>query len=206
MTCSILVQFRPRFFSIRLVNVHVVHPYSRSDTNSLEKLHFILSDRFDIYMIDNLSIADHAFAIHKLISFSLDDTLHPMYVNLFINFREAPFSEEMYLFFLSKHRYPSLSAFSWKANATCCLLQTIQQGFGLVGVRGSLNMFPNFFRMGTFIDSPLRSNLLRLQCTCCTVPTTSGRPHWSSLVWACQSPPSQPLSSPQLSHNDSLWA
>ena len=53
----------------------------------------------------------------------------------------------------------------------------------------------------TWNSTPLRSNLLRLQCTC-TVPTTSG----SSLVWACQWPSSQPLSSPQLSHNDSLCA
>ena len=79
-------------------------------------------------------------------------------------------------------------------------------------VRGAYNKFPDFFRMGTFIDSkhmnssPLRSNLLRLQCTCWTVPTTSGRTHGSPLVWACQCPSSQPLSSPQLSHNDSLWA
>ena len=33
-----------------------------------------------------------------------------------------------------------------------------------------------------------------------------GRPHGSPLVWACQWPSSLPLSSPQLSHNDSLWA
>ena len=58
----------------------------------------------------------------------------------------------------------------------------------------------------TWNSSPLRSNLLRLQCTCSTVPTTSGRPHGSRLVWASQWPSSQPLSSPQLSHNDSLWA
>ena len=63
-------------------------------------------------------------------------------------------------------------------------------------IRGSLNKFRDFFRMGTFIDSTriklqsLRSNLLRLQCTCCTVPTTSRRPHGSPLVWACQWPPS----------------
>ena len=44
-----------------------------------------------------------------------------------------------------------------------------------------------------------------MQCTC-TIPTTSGRAHGSPLVWACQWPLSQPLSSPQLSHNDSLWA
>ena len=54
--------------------------------------------------------------------------------------------------------------------------------------------------------SPLRTNLRQLQCTCCTVPATSGRPYGSLLVWACQWPSSQPLSSPQLSHNDSLWA
>ena len=54
-------------------------------------------------------------------------------------------------------------------------------------------------------SSPLRSNLLQLQHTC-SVPTTSGRPNGSPLTWACQWPLSQPLSSPQLSHNDSLWA
>ena len=58
----------------------------------------------------------------------------------------------------------------------------------------------------TWNSSPLRSNLHQLQWTLCTIPTTSGRPHWSPLVSACQWPSSQPLSSPQLSHNDSLWA
>ena len=79
-------------------------------------------------------------------------------------------------------------------------------------IRGSLNKFPDFFVRALLLvvhtrnSSPLRSNPLRLQCTCCTVPKTSGTPHGSPLVWACQSPSSQPLSSPQLSHNDSLWA
>ena len=58
----------------------------------------------------------------------------------------------------------------------------------------------------TWNSSPLRSNFLRLQCTCCTVPTNYAKPHGRPLVWACQWPSSQPLSSPQLSHNDSLWA
>ena len=58
----------------------------------------------------------------------------------------------------------------------------------------------------TWNSSPIRSNLLWLQCTCCTVPTTFGRPHGSPLVRACQWPSSRPLSSPQLSHNNSLWA
>ena len=47
----------------------------------------------------------------------------------------------------------------------------------------------------TWNSSPLRSNLLRLQSTYCAVPTTSRRPHWSPLVWACQWPSSHPLSS-----------
>ena len=55
----------------------------------------------------------------------------------------------------------------------------------------------------TWNSSPLRSNLLR---TCSAVSKTCGRPHGSPLVWACQWPSSQLLSSPQLSHNDSLWA
>ena len=55
-------------------------------------------------------------------------------------------------------------------------------------------------------SSLIRSNLLLLHCTCCAVPTASARPHRSPLVWACQWPSSQPLSSPQLPHNDSLWA
>ena len=79
-------------------------------------------------------------------------------------------------------------------------------------IRGAYDKFPDFFCVALLLivhawnSSPLRSNLLRLQCTCCTVTTTSRRPHGSPLVWACQWPLSQPLSSSQLSHNDSLWA
>ena len=79
-------------------------------------------------------------------------------------------------------------------------------------IRGSLNKFPEFFVWAlllivhTWNSSPLPSNLLRLQCTSSTVPKTSGRPHGRSLVWACLWPSSQRLSSPQLSHNDSVWA
>ena len=71
--------------------------------------------------------------------------------------------------------------------------------------------FPDFFVWApllivhTWNSTPLQSNLLWLQCTCCTVPTTSRSPHGSPLVWAYQWPSSQPLSSPQLSHNNSLW-
>ena len=40
-------------------------------------------------------------------------------------------------------------------------------------IRRALNKIPDFFRMST--SSTLQSNLLQLKCTCCTVPTTSGR-------------------------------
>ena len=84
--------------------------------------------------------------------------------------------------------------------------------YSWIDLRGSSNKFPDFFVWAILLivhawnSSPLRNNLLRLQCTCCAVPTTSRRPHGSTFVWACQWPSSQPLSSPQLSPNDSLWA
>ena len=87
--------------------------------------------------------------------------------------------------------------------ATRLLLRQRTQPYGGRGVYIyiwlSLNKFQVLFSYGH--SSPIRSNLLRLQCTCCTVPTTYGRSHESPLVWACQWPSSQPLSSPQLSHN-----
>ena len=92
---------------------------------------------------------------------------------------------------------------------TCCICLI----YSLFHLRGSLKKFPDFFVWAlllivhTWNSTLLRSYLLRLQCTCCTVPTTSRSPHGSPLQWACQWPSSQPLSPPQLSHNDdSLWA
>ena len=75
---SILVQFLSSFFSICLVSIYVVHPYSKIDiTTAWKKLHFILSDRFDFHMIQKLLIAVHAFSNHALISFSVDETQLP---------------------------------------------------------------------------------------------------------------------------------
>ena len=46
------MEFPLDFFSIRLFSLHVVHPYS-----SIDMMYFILSDRSDFHMIDNLLIA-----------------------------------------------------------------------------------------------------------------------------------------------------
>ena len=75
---SILVYLPSSFFSSRLVSVQVVHPYSSIDkTAAWKKLRFILSVRFDFYMIDSLSIAVHAFVSRVSMSFSVDSTLLP---------------------------------------------------------------------------------------------------------------------------------
>ena len=95
---------------------------------------------------------------------------------------------------------------------TCAYANMSIQNTYRMNIRGAYHKFPDFFGrvlllvVHTWNFSPLRSNLLQLQCTCYTIPTTSGRPHGSPLVWAYQWPSSQPLLSPQLSHNDSLWA
>ena len=109
-----------------------MHPYSRINTTTAwKKLRFILSDKFDFYMIDNLSISIHAFASRILMSFSVYETLLLRYVNLSISFRELPFRVEMSPFWL-KHMYSVFSCIHRVANSTCYLLQTLQRGFGLV--------------------------------------------------------------------------
>ena len=60
---SILVLLPSCFFSMRLVSVHVVHPYRSIDTTAgWKKLRFILSVGSDFHMTDRLARAVHAFA------------------------------------------------------------------------------------------------------------------------------------------------
>ena len=90
---SILVQLPSRFFFKRFVSVHVVHPYSSMDsTAAWKELCFALSVRSDFHMIDNLSIAVHAFV---LTSFSVEEILLPKLVYLCTSFREPSFSVNM---------------------------------------------------------------------------------------------------------------
>ena len=89
------------------------HPYSSMDTTAAwKKLHFILSDKSDFHVTDNLSIAVHTFASHILMSFSVDETLLPRYVKLSTSFRELLFSLEMSPLGL-KHIYSILFALTW---------------------------------------------------------------------------------------------
>ena len=64
-----------------------------------------ISDRSDFHMIDNLSIAVHAFARRILMSFSVDETLLPRYMNLSTNFMEPPFRVEMSIFWSCLHSH-----------------------------------------------------------------------------------------------------
>ena len=71
---------RQAFFSIRLVSVHVVHPYSSINTTAdWKKLRFILSVRSDFHMTDSLLIAVHAFVSCVSMSVSVDETLCEQY-------------------------------------------------------------------------------------------------------------------------------
>ena len=73
------------FFSIRLVSIDVVHPYSSMDTaTAWKKSRFILLDRSEFHIIDNISIADHAFARRISIALSIDEILLPRYVNFLL--------------------------------------------------------------------------------------------------------------------------
>ena len=68
---SILVKLPSSFFSVRLVSIYVVHPYSSIEmTTAWKKLCFILSVRSDFHMTDSLSIAVHAFISRVLMYFS----------------------------------------------------------------------------------------------------------------------------------------
>ena len=79
----ILVYFPFSFFSLRFVSVRVGHPYCSIDTvTSQKKSRFILPEKSDFQMINNLSIADYTFAKRRLKSYSVDVILLLRYMNL----------------------------------------------------------------------------------------------------------------------------
>ena len=110
---SILVLLLSSLFSIRLVSVHRVHPYSRIDTTAAwKKLHFILSVRSDFHMTDSLSKVVYAFANRVFMSISIDETLLSWEMNLSTSFRELSFCVVMSPVWLN-HMYSDLCALTW---------------------------------------------------------------------------------------------
>ena len=90
---GILVQFRCSFLSVFTKSASMWCLHIMELTRPLlGKMRFISSDKSDFYIIDYLSIAVHAFAIHISMSFSVDETLLPRCVYLFTNFRKPPFT------------------------------------------------------------------------------------------------------------------
>ena len=114
-TCSILLAaflycYRQDFFSIYLVSVLLMLPYS--STVARKKLRFILLVRSDFHRTYSLSMAVNAFASHVLMSVSVDETVLPRSVNLSTSFRELPFSVEISPVYL-KHICSVLCALTW---------------------------------------------------------------------------------------------
>ena len=94
--CSILVQTPSSFFSMHFIIIHVVHLFSSIDITTVwKKSHFILLERSDFYMIDNLPIAVYAFARWMVKSLSVDEMLLQKYVNWSTDFRSLPLKVKM---------------------------------------------------------------------------------------------------------------
>ena len=78
------------------IRILVVHPYSSIGTASAwKKSCFILLERSDFHMIDNISIAVHAFSVQKLTLLLVYEILLLRYVNCSTNFRGLPLKVEM---------------------------------------------------------------------------------------------------------------
>ena len=77
---SILLQFPHSFFSRCFDCTHEVHSFCIIDTGiAWKESRFILSDRLDFQMVNNLSVTFHAFARCMLTSLSVDKILLPKY-------------------------------------------------------------------------------------------------------------------------------
>ena len=129
-TCSILLQSRLAFSLYGLsASMWCIHIVELTRPLLGKKFHFILSDKSDFHMIHYLSIVVNAFASRILMSFSVDEAMLLRLMNLSTSFREPPFSVEMFSFFIKTY----VLRFVWihmEVNVTCCLLRTVQLGFG----------------------------------------------------------------------------
>ena len=107
---------------MRFVSIYVVHPYRSIDTAAASKTpHFILSDRSDFHMIDNLSRAVQASTRRISTSLSVDEIMLLRYMNLSTNFRGRPLKVEMAPSRL-KHTY---SIYLRSSRGRCLLLPVL---------------------------------------------------------------------------------
>ena len=107
-------------FYMHFVSFQGVHLYSSICTaTAWEKTLFILSDWSNFLMINNMSMAVHAFSRRMMSSLSVDKILLSRYMNKSNNFRGLPLKIEIALFFFKNHEL--LFAFPYKSisPATC---------------------------------------------------------------------------------------
>ena len=70
--------------------------FRSTDTATTSKNYrFILSERLDFHMVDNLPVPSHAFPMRMLTSLSVDKILLLRYINYSNNFRGLPFNEKI---------------------------------------------------------------------------------------------------------------
>ena len=73
------------FFYMRFFKVHVIHPYSSTDT-ATEEVPFYFC-RYPIFIRSTTCQIVHAFLMRMLTTYSVDEILLPSYVNWSTNFR-----------------------------------------------------------------------------------------------------------------------
>ena len=100
----------PVLFPSSLFSICFVSSSSLDTAPTWKKSHFILLDKSDFHMIENLSIASYAFARCMLTSLSVDKMLLLRYMNWSTNFRDSPLTEMSP--FCLKHVYSVLFVFT----------------------------------------------------------------------------------------------
>ena len=128
--------------------------------------------RSDFHIIDSLSIAVHAFVSLVSMSFSVDSTLLPRYVNLSTSLSGVPSRVEMSPIWIIAHIFRFV-CINIEAYACCCSFQTMQKSFGLVRCICQYRYVIGVVSVGN---------------CCCGVPSASFLPSVRShSLWFCQS-------------------
>ena len=113
-----------RVFSKHFVKVQVVQPYNSPDiATAWRNFCFILSERLNFHIRNNLSIVVHAFYECMLISLLVDGILLPRYTKWSTNFEGLSLNVKM-----QQSCLKDMNFFIWvyiESDAYCCLFQTM---------------------------------------------------------------------------------